>query len=341
MPLPKVTALSFLLTCVLPFVTAAAADDSTCSGRVGALQPPRAELPGAADRTRLKGCESVLLYYGTEVFPPNPGDARLCAYIELQADDDGPSVPPASILMALYANGDGVARNPDMARHFACMLGGNAGDSERIAQRLDESTRAGKRVDPCDATGAWPTADICFGYQYGGDLARAGRDIAAIAARWPATQQKVFVPLKAAADAYERNRGHAEINNGDPSDTQLYFEVGFRQEFRDALKAVEGSAPLGEGDAAALDRDLNAAYRKVMKKVEQVRADNGMVFANLTVASLRDVERSWLAYVDAWEHFRMMAYPHVPAERLRSMLVRQRTAALAAMCGENELDCEE
>src|SRR5262249_41850697 len=149
------------------------------------LNAPLADMPTAAERKRLQGCASVDLYYGTETREPNRKDARLCAFIERDGHDDGQAISGALILSAIYANGDGIARRPNLAKHFACETGEQ---TDRVVQTIDEAAQSHKHLDVCDLTTGFPTSDLCFGYQYGGDLARITREGNARVAGWPAAQ---------------------------------------------------------------------------------------------------------------------------------------------------------
>jgi uncharacterized protein YecT (DUF1311 family) len=296
--------------------------------------PPVADMPSAKDRKRLQGCSAESLYYGLGT-TPNAKDARLCAFIELDEDPGALPFGGAAMLMTIYGNGSGVARNPSMAKHFACMLDNlSPSDLDELAKHIDESTRTGKRiVDICDLREWWGgfIGYVCGAHQEAFEFARLENEERSIVSRWPTPRREAFGLLKKAADIYEQRRKLAEIlePDGERIGTQQYYEKTFRSEFVVMLKAVESPDGLAAKDLKALDRELNVIYRALMKALELVHADNPDTKMQSS-SSLREAELAWLQYVDAWEHFRSETYPDLPSDRLRAQLTEQRIVALNA-----------
>ncbi|KAB0327515.1 DUF1311 domain-containing protein [Janthinobacterium lividum] len=74
--------------------------------------------------------------------------------------------------------------------------------------------------------------------------------------------------------------------------------------------------------AAALDKELNAIYGKLMKKPAQTHA--GAVGKD----GIRATQRLWLAYRDAWMNFGAVRYPSVTSDSWGGLLTSRRNVQL-------------
>ncbi|MCC7695759.1 DUF1311 domain-containing protein [Janthinobacterium sp. EB271-G4-7A] len=74
--------------------------------------------------------------------------------------------------------------------------------------------------------------------------------------------------------------------------------------------------------AAALDKELNAIYGKLMKKPAQTHA--GAVGKD----GIRATQRLWLAYRDAWMNFGAVRYPSVTSDSWAGLLTSRRNVQL-------------
>ena len=315
------------------FAAAAQASDA-CGDNLTRLQPPAADLPGDADRERLRNCSAIDLYYGLQG-KPNLRDARLCAYIDEQ-EQGGHELPTesAGVLMVIYANGAGVPRDVPLAKHFACEIDWKPEDLQQLLDNIDAHVQSGDAVGVCDVQPFWPVNDICEGYTEAIRAKRLDDAEAAFAAQSPASRREAFAALRKAARAYYDKRKDSEVFQQHHTSNIMWVENNLREEFVNALQAVDAPQGLPARDLPALDRELNAVYRKAMKVVELACADEPGVLAPLTPASLRAGELAWLAYADAWERFRAQAYPNIPADALRALLTAQRSAALKQLRNE-------
>ena len=108
-----------------------AASKATCR-RLRGLTPPASDRPDAATAAALgKSCNAEALYYGIGM-PADPVKARQCALIE---EDAGKASPydagrfgGTAMLMTIYANGVGAARDLDLATALACRVDGAAAE---------------------------------------------------------------------------------------------------------------------------------------------------------------------------------------------------------------------
>lgn len=317
---------------------ATAAETIEACRSVASVSPPAADMPTVNDRNRLRNCASIDLYYGLANKQADARDARLCAYIELAQGEQSLPTQGAGMLMTIYANGSGVPRNAQLAKHFACLIEWQRDGIERLLLNIDEHAHTGKPVGVCDVAPFWPADDICSGYEEAIETQRIAGEQHAIASRWSASRRDAFALLAKAADVYAHRRESAEIFKNDRPARMDSIRNQFRRELLDAIKALDAPAGLPTRDLAALDRDLNAAYRTLTKAVERAHAENSDVYDPLTPASLRAAELAWLRYGDSWQRFRAAEYPQTSPERLRALLTEQRLAALRAVREEFHLD---
>ncbi len=111
------------------------------------------------------------------------------------------------------------------------------------------------------------------------------------------------------------------------------FEIDAQQSFRDDfLAAVEsfekGDLPNGTATGAAdADARLNAAYRKALQDAEEHKQDHGSA---VKPDGIREAERAWLKYRNAWIAFAMMHYPGVRGDAWLILLSNDRTSVSTA-----------
>lgn len=282
---------------------AAFAESKAICARVIGARPPKADLPAPAEAAALRGCDSEALYYG-EKQPADPKRARLCAFAE-SANGEAASDAVFSgqtILMMLYANGRGVARDLDLATHYACNIDGAPFESDGRVRHLAELKAKGPGKAPfdfCDDI----TSGLAMGYcasrdQTRGDIARqAGLD--ALARRVPAAALPAFAALRKAAYAFADARSGAEVDMSGTARAQMSIDA--EEETRDAyLKQlaalIDGKvAAATPARAQAADAALNAMWKQLRALGEHPQ-DGGTV----TFTGVQGSQRAWLKYRDAF-----------------------------------------
>jgi uncharacterized protein YecT (DUF1311 family) len=312
------------------------ADHPACAA-LARLAIPAADMPDAAARTRLAGCESEGFYYA-DGGQPDYAQARLCAFAERDAGDDL-MFGGSAVLMMIYANGDGVARNIELAKKFACAVEGSPAELDGRLEHLDAmagSPGKRERFDLCD--------DITSGYMMGfcasrgADAAKVDRDrrVTALTASWSATERAAFAKVRAAADAYFEACVDGEV---DMSGTgRGAMAVGAREGLEDALVSAldafgKGQLPQGgAAEFAAADKQLNANYTAAMNYYKAQAAEG--TAGSVKPEGIRGAERAWIRYRDAWVAFGAQKYPAVGADAWRAYFTRERAQALKDLVGE-------
>lgn len=293
--------------------------------RFGKIQPPAEDLPDAKALASLKGCDDEALYYGIGM-PADPVAARTCAFANF---NNGPFSGEA-LLMAIYANGVGVPRRLDVALGLACR---HYPDRAEYLYGLLKSNWQGSDYSWC--TGAADSINAGFCAHHDARVAGARRDqiVAGLASRWSSGEAADrFARLKSAMEHFVAARSGNEVEQSAALHVAVTVEEEetLREQFVSDLKGfAQGNPPcLGAEKSAGADARMNAIYRQIQRTPpEQYREGHGTV----EQAGIKDVQRAWLRYRDAWVAFVAAAYPAVPKEAVVNWLTLRRAAQLQEM----------
>jgi hypothetical protein len=286
---------------------------------------PAADRPGDEEARALgAGCDSEALYYGIGR-AADPAGARRCAFIALRKDEHAQA--GSAMLMMLYANGRGVARDLDLAIAIACGL--EAAGAERVG-RVEHllNMKAGRDAgvfDTCDDITSGYMAGYCVGLRERSEAVARGRRLDAAVARLPIEARPAFEKLKAAADAFFAAREDNEVDLSGTARAALVIEEGarLREAFASSVEALLAGPPTWRFDAeeyAAADRKLNEAYREAI---------GSEPLGTVTPDGIRKTQRAWLPYRDAWADFGRALHPGVPAVGWKAWITKERTQMLA------------
>ena len=311
---------------------------------VASLVAPIADQPAPDDRIRLAGCSADTLYHGVSNKPAFI-DARLCAFIEIDYEEHGKLLEnldifgSVGVLMMVYANGQGVARNIPLAKRYACELGGASAELEGRLAHLDAIAKRPKSADTlaiCD--------DITSGYMmgmcaaHGEAAATLGRDTrwSALTAKWSPAEIAALAQLRAHSKTFFQSRVENEVDFSGSARGAL--AIGERNNLEDAfLDSVDafesGKLPkftvkqLKSADAA-----LNKSYAaaRAAATVKPGEEDFGPL-GTIRPDGIRTTERNWVKYRDAWVKFGALKYPKVTAEAWLTWLTREREKQLRAL----------
>ncbi len=291
-------------------------------------------------RAKWPGCDSYKEYSGIGTAVDYAG-SRACAWQERPAKlaDLGPRYTKASVLggaamlAVLYANGEGVKRDFQLALRFACEAGGAPAEIRIRIEHL-ESMRA-KPSDPsskfefCDDITSGFMEGFCA--SYGSEMADQKRyeKIRQLKAGMTEGQRQSFNVLVKAQEAYSRAHAKGEIDLSGTARAMLQIdaEQTLAEDFLEALKSYESSSRFPSGttnEYRDADSQLNSVYRQAIADAEAHRAEYGAIQPE----GVRSAERAWLKYRDAWIAFAGLRYPRVTAESWLTLLTKDRTSIL-------------
>jgi hypothetical protein len=295
-------------------------------------------MPTPAQRAALSDCRSEPLYYGEGRAIDYDG-ARLCAFVEAQGADDQ-TFAGSTILMQIYANGRGVARNLDLATAYACQLQGAAAESDGRVLHL-QSLKAppgkaktdGRPVEPFDycndVTSGWAGSE-CLARD--STLASFTRDakVAALEAQLPSSARAFYAQLQEALDGFIEVHADGEVDQAGSGRAGFVIQEqdAVRNQFVVDLQLLLSGEWPDAGAAAARDADahLNASYRKTL-----AWAASSENMSTIHAEAIHKAQRAWLVYRDAFVRFAAAASPSTSRNALLARLTNLRNAQLDRM----------
>ena len=287
--------------------------------------PPLPDLPQPEDRARLANCDSAALYYGIGQ-KKNVRDARLCAFLELEEHRDQ-VLGGGQVLVAIYANAEGVARNPDLARRYACTTYMAPAELEHLAKHIAdlETNPAAAPLVYCDEMTSGYMAGACADLaDRDSALKRTARANAALGRIKPA-QRRAWQALQKAQQRFAQAHADNEVDlSGSARGAfMVQAEAELSEEFTRLLELLAaGQKPKGFGaqPLAASESALLAAYR----------AGTAVAVSDTTVTAegVHIVQRTWIAYRSAWLAFARVRFPGLNLDMLSAWLADRRTAQL-------------
>jgi uncharacterized protein YecT (DUF1311 family) len=279
-------------------------------------------------------CNSPKLYWGIGI-KVDYGGARKCAWAERLAIKAGlePRFSVASILggpamlMVLYANGEGVERNIQFAGRFACEA--DVPNALKDIEALPSKTGTDeKKLEYCDEVLSMIEIGFCAGNDKDIRDQHRMEKLDRLSSGWSQEQKAALSSLIRAEEAYSSARAHGEINIAGTMRAifGIEAETSLRNNFLAALESIEaGRLPNGtQDDFSRADAELNLIYRKAISDAESKKSDYGAVQPD----GIRESERSWLKYRDAWIAFAKLRYPKVGADAWLTLLTNDRIAVL-------------
>ena len=323
------------------------ATQEICAG-LRHLRPPAGDVPGRGEGAPAGRCDSRALYYGIGE-TSDPAKARACAFYEIGRADLGEDpFSGTGMLMTIYANGRGAARDLDLATALACRVPGAPAELDgriRHLQAMKANPSEAKTFDYCDDITSGLAGAQCAARD--ADMADSRRDarIDAMTAGWREPDRTAFAPLRRAAETYARVSADNEV---DMSGTARgMFAIERREAVLDAFTTLLAKLeaghlpPAGKRDARRADAALNRVYRKIMAirlapgDVSGYQSADSLPSTTVTHDGIRTAERAWIAYRDAWTAFAARRFPALAPARLAAYLTRERITDLEPFAEEN------
>jgi uncharacterized protein YecT (DUF1311 family) len=289
-------------------------------------QPPGGDRPNAAATTSLNGCDAEALYYGIGM-ARNPERARQCAFTQRPADQMLEPFAGRAMLMTVYANGEGAARNLDVAIRLACTIeGAEPAEYDRRVTHLAalrDRNWQGRDFSYCDDIDEGLGTGLCASHRAA--LTRPQREAAqrALIARWTPAERAAYEPLRRAFEAFVAASAEGDLARSGTAHTSLRnrLEQGLRDQFADMLQKLQsGRTPrFTAGQFRTEDLQLNQAYQARLADERQFDAPG------ITPESIQNAQRAWLQYRDAFVAFAAVKYPRVPRDSLAAWLTQNRS----------------
>lgn len=331
---------ALIVACALPLTAqledADAATQNKCAEYLGTPLP--SEAAQIKQPAAWPDCNSYKLYSGIGV-KIDYGAARRCAWSERLAKhaglepryDNSGVFGGAAMLTVLYANGEGVGKNLPLASRFACEAGGAPAEiSIRLRDLESRSTNlpaTNTKFSFCDDITSGFMEGFCA--SYGSEIADRKRteSLHELSVQMNHAQRQAFDQLNQLEQAYARSHAREiDLSGTARAMFQIDAQDTLRDDFIAALQSFEaGRLPTGSAQQYHdADARLNSVYRQEMGNAEGHKRDYGAV----QPAGIRDAERAWLKYRDAWVAFAKLRYPTVTSEMWLTLLTKDRTSVL-------------
>jgi len=289
---------------------------------------PAKDRPSVSAREQLKGKQSYKYYYGVGV-AVDYVKARLIAFIEMETKGNNEGeFEGSSILMMLYANGYGVKRNLDLSIRLACAnVGGAGAEVEGRVQHLKDMKSGGSEeaFDICDDITSGLMEGMCQSiHSEIADIERTSK-VNSIIKKWPKQDQLAYGRLRKAASVFFDKRAGLEVDLSGTARAAMVLqetaslEDGFKEMISDAAQC--GFVKYSSQEFVELDVKLNAVYSKIMNT-----KDPG--WGTVTKDDIKQTQRQWLQYRDAWVAFGAVRCPAVTADSWKALLTKERIVQL-------------
>ena len=307
------------------------------------LSPEAAQLQLEAEQGKLPvkaDCDEHILYYGIGQ-PPAYQDALACAYTH-RASKSHQYLNGAGTLAMLYANGDDVPRNYDLAFRFACEAADEGGQNNEerfgVLEALrDNKLPEGTRFDLCDEQVSGAMGGYCEEITQKIADAKRAQAIAMLKAHLPQAAQFELPTLQEAETAFEQARERGEYTGGGGSGTASFIELDqgqLREQFVINLQHF-ASGRIPPATAAVRER-TERALQAAAAAAQNFTPDPQAWSQEPTPTSLAATQQAWQLLYAEWLRFLPLAYPKLSRDAAETELLRLRIHQLKQATRDNK-----
>jgi uncharacterized protein YecT (DUF1311 family) len=285
--------------------------------------------PRAQDLARVPSgerCDAAELYYDTRNQPAS-GErdwqkVRACAF---QAND-------AAVLMMLYANGEGVAPNLNLATKYACRIDSPAAEMKgRLAHLRRRAAASASGFDVCDDVTSGERLGLCAALRERRREQQRSAQLAAATRHWSEKEQLGFEMASKALHYFAQSRYDHETDLSGNFNRTLQIDAmaaELDQFVNDLADFESGKVPrLSEAEYQSLDDKLQQTYRQFMAASPAAASYLGTI----RKTGVEKTQRAWLAYRDAMELFGALKYPAAPSSGWKALVTSRRLKQLAEL----------
>jgi hypothetical protein len=284
------------------------------------------DAPSKEELVGLAGCDAEALYYGIGM-PVDFERARKCAFTRAEPSRDA-VMGGAEILMMIYANGQGVPKNFDLALRFACTVGGAGAEISGRLSRLLAARTTGNLEDAMDVCD-----DVTSGYMSGYCAAHVER-VAAVprnARRRAASSTMPQVELKAldtAAARFFEARSTWEVDL--TGTMRAVFSIEEQAKLEDELVLTlehlkDATFVPPHADPKPLELELS----KLMATSISRKTDSpATMIGSVTSGGIRKTQKQWLRYRDKLVELVRKVRPAAELDDWRASIIQSRLEQL-------------
>ncbi len=308
-------------------------------------------------------------------YPVDYVKARKYAFVEMTRPDlnitthpdetknyDLPVTYGAETLVMIYANGLGVPKNLNYARHIAAM-----GDDDEflmlenaLNKPLSDPYAGAVDLTCCNVdipASMYGIACVDISYRKENELRLAETD--ALSANWTPEQKAALQSLIQSADKFFHQSTIEDPTlsvcgkDGNDKESQEHLMVANkRDQLTHELKQfAAGKFPVyTAADFRESDETLNRNYQHALRVLKRKKIKEAKYYADPNndidtacdgpslpdVSEIQDLEKNWIHYRDAWVRLGALRYPAVPPEVWKTWMTRQRNKQIATFI--NDID---
>jgi len=275
-------------------------------------------------------CDSTALYYGIGRDKSFVA-ARECALVERaqMADKDVSLFSGPGILSMVYANGEGMPRNLDLARRFVCEnKEASTAEMEARLALLDKIAAAPAQdahFSLCTTASSGVSWGWCTNLQLRQNDEKRSLELGAIYEKLSPEGVEAFKKLQNAEGVYEAARMDKEVDKNGLAQWawMLQEQDRIRAQFVADLKLFATPDYSQPFTLATVDAVLAKDYANL-------RANSASLFrgTTLTLAGVDETQAAWQRYRDAWQAYESVVNPSVSSEAVATQLSRERVTQL-------------
>jgi len=299
--------------------------------KLGEPQIPAADRPSAIEVQSLQACNSEESYYG-QGRKVDFVAARKCAIFQRDAGNDF-VFGGSAILMMIYANGQGVTRNLDLALRLACEVEGAPAELDGRLEHLHNLAKLKsptEKIDLCDDITSGFMQGFCTGKEDKKIRAKREESFQALIAAWTPDEKAALAKLRTAAEAFAEARSNDET---DLSGTgRAAFSIAEKslqmQDFQECLeKLVVKKAPKYSTEQLQSEKQiLDSTYREIQSRKEMENMGG-----TVNKAGIQKTQDAWLDYRTQWIAFAKVKFPEYSSDSIAAWFTKKRNHMLKSL----------
>jgi TPR repeat protein len=271
-------------------------------------------------------CDSSAFYYGIGR-ERDYAAAAACAEMERfkQVNKDDSLFTGSGVLAMVYANGEGVPRNVEDARHYVCEIKeADAAETEARLKLLDQiamTPKGAPHFDLCKTGSSGLSEGWCASIEVRLHDAKRYEEMVKIFDALTPAGQEAFKKLQAAEGAFEEQRTVKEVDQTGTARGafSLEEEDRMRAQFVSDLKLFakpDFSEPV---TLAVVDAKVNAEYANLQANGARIFRDG-----TITPAGVAETQAAYIKLREAWRAYAAVVYPTVAGDAVVTQLARER-----------------
>lgn len=276
----------------------------------------------------MESCDPEESYYGIAT-EKDPAEALACSIRNRgPLAQDAERLNGSAVLAMIFANGVGVTKDIDLARKFVCEAGGESFDVQMRLKELSHPTTP-EAFDFCTGFGYGYMKDHCSDIHTQLAAKKRQNKVAIMTGQWSPTEKRALHTLETAKKLFFEARAEKETEalGNNRHELQDKERTSLEDQFAHDLRFLHTTLTkhYTSRDLQAADAELNKLYRDTLALATQKRQRGT---TSITPEDMRETERLWLQYCDAWIQLGMVSHPQESREHWKTWMTIRRVQQL-------------